>query len=407
MSSRLVLALWLVAIALGGAVFAVKSRQGQQAKSTIRRAGGETLFEKFPAGEVASIVVTDADHSVRLVKQDAKWVVADRENYPANVTAVNDLLRSVEELKVVDGIEAGATYAGRFGMDETATRPEERGTSVVFGDISGKELAKLSVGKTLRGDDDATPMGAGGGASGRFVRNHADESGIYKTGEMFAALSADPKRWLAEEFVQVQKPVSIAVTQAGKPDLAWKLNRADESADFALEGLQPEEKPEASVLAPFKNLFSFARFDDVASAAEVATRADSANQRVATVTTVEGFTYTFTLTPAKPAEAKPPAAPEESPAWFLTVKVDATLPTERKQDAGEKPDDSKEKDAAFASRLKELQDKLANEKALEGRTFIVSQSAIEPLLKERPDFFKKSAPANQATTPPLMIPGMR
>ena len=60
MSSRLVLILWLVVIALGGAVFAVKSKQGDQARSLIRRMGGQTLLEQFPAADVASIAINDA-----------------------------------------------------------------------------------------------------------------------------------------------------------------------------------------------------------------------------------------------------------------------------------------------------------------------------------------------------------
>src|SRR5688572_8025676 len=107
MSSRLVLILWLVVIALGGAVFAVKSKQGDQARSLIRRTGGQTLLERFPAADVASIAITDAEGTVHLQKKDGKWIVSERDGYPANVSTVHDLLRTVEELKVIDGIEAG------------------------------------------------------------------------------------------------------------------------------------------------------------------------------------------------------------------------------------------------------------------------------------------------------------
>lgn len=406
MSSRLVLVLWLAAIALGGAVFAVKSKQGDQARSLIRRMGGQTLLERFPAAEVASIGINGAEGSVHLQKKDGKWVVVEREGYPANVSMVHDLLRTVEELKVIDGIEAGPAYASRFGMEETSTDPAERGLTVAFADANGKELAKLSVGKTL-GAEPANPM-MGGGASGRFVRNHADDSGIYKTGELFASLSAEPKRWLAEDFLQVQKPATVSVTQPGKDELAWKLTRENEEANFTLADAKPEEKPEASTLAPFKSLLSYSRFDDVASTAEVEKRADTSRKQTATLVTVEGFTYTLTLTPAKPSEKK--SADVQAPAentYFLTVKVDATLPKERKKEADEKPDDAKQKDDAFSTRLKELQDKLAKEKALEGRTFEVTRSTVDALLKDRASFFQKAAAPARPAMSPMMMPGAR
>jgi hypothetical protein len=403
MSSRLVLVLWLVAIALGGAVFAVKSKQGDQARSLIRRNGGQTLFEKFPAAEVASITVTGAEGTTHLRKKDGKWVVSDREDYPANLGTVHDLLRTVEELKVIDGIEAGPAYAARFGMEETSTNPAERGMTVAFADASGKELAKLSVGKTL-GAEPANPM-MGGGASGRFVRNHADDSGIYKTSELFASLDVEPKRWLNENFLQVQKPVAVSVTQPGQEAPAWKLTRENEEANFTLADAKPEEKPEASALAPFKNLLAYARFEDVVPAAEVEKRADSGRKQTAVITTVEGFTYTLTLTPAKPVETKADAETPSDAAYFLTVKVEASLPTERKKDADEKPEDAKQKDAAFASRLKELQDKLAKEKALEGRVFEVTRSTVDALLKDRASFFQKETPPSRPAMSPMMFPG--
>jgi hypothetical protein len=405
MSSRLVLILWLVVIALGGAVFAVKSKQGDQARSLIRRTGGQTLLEQFPAAEVASIAITGAEGTVHLQKKDGKWVVTERDGYPANVSTVHDLLRTVEELKVIDGIEAGPAYASRFGMEETSTNPAERGLTVAFADANGKELAKLSVGKTL-GAEPANPM-MGGGASGRFIRNHADDSGIYKTSELFASVSAEPKRWLAEDFIEVQKPVAVSVTQRGKDELAWKLTRENEEANFTLADAKPEEKPEASTLAPFKSLLSYSRFDDVVSAIDVAKRADITRKQTATIITVEGFTYTLTLTPAKPAEkAADSEAGNENP-YFLTVKVEATLPKERKKEADEKPEDAQQKDAAFASRLKELQDKLAKEKALEGRTFEVTHSTVDALLKDRASFFQKEAAPARPAMPPTMLPGGR
>lgn len=406
MSSRLVLILWLVAIALGGAVFAVKSKQGDQALNLIRRTGGQTLLEHFPAADVTSIAINGAEGTVHLQKKDGKWVVIEREGYPANVSTVHDLLRTVEELKVIDGIEAGPAYASRFGMEETSANPAERGLTVAFADANGKELAKLSVGKTL-GAEPANPM-MGGGASGRFVRNHADDSGIYKTGEMFASLSAEPKRWLAEDFLQVQKPVAVSVTQPGKDELAWKLTRENEEANFTLADAKSEEKPEASTLTPFKSLLSYSRFDDVASPAEIEKRADASRKQTATIVTVEGFTYTLTLTPAKSAgkKATDAEAPSENP-YFLTVKVDATLPKERKKEADEKPEDAQQKDAAFTSRLKELQDKLAKEKALESRTFEVTHSTVDALLKDRASFFQKEAAPARPAMSPMMFPGGR
>lgn len=427
MSKRLVFILWLAAIALCGATYFVKSGENRQNRTATKRSAGQTLFESFPATDVAAITLNGAEGSVHLVKKDGKWTVTERDGYPANVSAVNELLRTLKDLKIVGGIEAGPSFAPRFGMDAAAKKPEDHGYVVTFADASGKELAGISLGKNLGGED-ANPM-AGGGVTGRFIRNNTDDTGIYKTSEMFASLSDDPKRWLSEEFIQIEKPKTITVTQPGKSDLAWKLNRPDEGANFALEGAKPDEPLDDNATSPLKNLLSFARFDDVVPAAEVEKRIQADQKRVATVQTVEGFTYTLTFSPAKPAEKKAANDAEAPPAaennFFMTVEVAADLPKERKKEADEKPEDAKTKDEAFQKRSKELQDKLAKEQGLKGRTFEVTQWTVDALTKDRASLLKKPgqpAPAGagipglppgfqlaprgpvEAVTPPIAVP---
>ena len=154
---------------------------------------------------------------------------------------------------------------------------------------------------------------------------------------------------------------------------------------------------DTTAATPLKSLFSYARFEDVVAADKLADRADAAAKRTAVIETFEGFTYNLTITPAKAAATPPPAKPGDAPPpaadnSFLTVTVTAELPKERKKDEGEKPEDAKTKDTAFTDRLKTLTEKLAKEKALAGRTFEVSKSTVEPLLKERAQLIAKATP---------------
>jgi len=415
MSKRLVIVLWVLAVALGGLVYVVKSGQSTPAKGKAARKSGQTLFESFPGAEVAAITISGADGATHLAKKDGKWTVSDRDAYPANTQNVNDLLRTVTDLKVVGAIEDAAPYAARFGIDPAATKADDRGIELTFANASGGELAKLSLGKSIGGGQ-ANPMNPmGGGSTGRFVLNPSDKSAVYKTSEMFGAIATDPKTWLAEDFIKIEKPKSVSVTTPGKADISWKVSRDNEEANFNLEGAKPEDNFDASTTTPLKTLFSFAKFDDVVPAADVAKRAQPDQKRVATIETFEGSTYTLTITPAKPTDAKPGEEPPSATdgSYFVTVDVTATLPTERKKEEGEKPEDAKAKDEAFTTRLKELKDKLASDQALKGRTFELRQFALDMLLKGRDGFKKQAAPAGgpqgmqgmQGLPPGLMMPG--
>ena len=429
MNKRQVIILWVIAIALGAAVTAVKLSQNESTRITTKRVQGQTLFETFPATETNTVEIHGIPGKVTLTRKDGKWVVGERDNYPANSTYVNDLIRSISELKVTQGMEAGPSFAPRFGMDEAAAKPEDRGLTAIFKDTAGTEIAKVSLGKSIESGPEASPMG-GSNAVGRYVRNHADESGFYAVSEMFPSVSAEAKRWLATGFVSPEKIKSITVSMPGKTDPAWKLTRESEEAEFKLEGANPSEVLDTSATSPLKSLFSYARFEDVVPTEKAAGRAQAETKRTATIGTFEGFTYTLNFSPAKPADAPaaPVAAGEAPPAtdtFLLTVEVAAELPKERKKEDGEKPEDAKSKDTAFADRLKSLTEKLTKEKAFAGVTFEVAKTTVDPLLKTRGELITKATPPAEgaatgavqslpggmiarppvsATTPPISVP---
>lgn len=396
MNKRQVIILWVIAIVLGIAVAAVKLTQKDATQSATHRAPGQTLFEKFPAAEIAGVAIKGAQGSVTLTRKGDKWVVAEREDYPANAGYVNDFIRTLDELKVTRGMEAGPSFAPRFGMDESSAKAEDRGLTAVFKDAAGKDLATVSLGKNIESGADAGPFG-GAGAVGRYIRNHADESGFYAVSEMFPSVNDEPSRWLADGFFSPEKIKSISLSGKNSDDIVWKITRDTEEAEFKLEGAAAGEVLDTTAATPLKSLFSYARFDDVVPSAEVAGRADADGKRKAVIETFEGFIYTLSITPAKPAAAaEGDAAAPASEQVLLAVSVAAELPKERKKEEGEKEEDAKTKDAAFTERLKTLTEKLEKEKAFEGRTFLVSKSTVEALLKERDQIITKAQPAAAA-----------
>ena len=325
------------------------------------------------------------------MKKDGKWTVAQRENYPANAVNVNEFIRALAELKVTRSLEAAPSFAPRFGMDEASTKPEDRGLTATFKDASGKELAKVSLGKNIEGSQDASPMGAM--PVGRYIRNHADESGFYAVNEMFFSVSANITRWLAEEFIAPNKIKSVSLSQKGSDAVAWKLMRDTENAEFKLDDLKAGEALSSENVAPIKSLFSYARFEDVMT------------------------TYTLTITPLKPGTGPASSAPDNQ---LVTVAVSAKLPTERSKAEGEKPEDTKAKDEEFAAQLKALNEKLAKEQSLAGRTFELSKNTLDALLKERETLVKKPEPTQnpgaaagastktvEAVTQPIEVPAAK
>ncbi|MFZ9937308.1 MAG: DUF4340 domain-containing protein [Luteolibacter sp.] len=389
MNKRQVIILCIVAIILAAAVAVMKFTGKETVQSTTARAAGETLFGKFPANEIASVAITGVDGTVTIEQKDGKWTVAERDGYPADTSAVNEFIRTLAELKVTRGMEAGPSFAPRFGMDENAAVAEERGFTAVFKDAAGKELATVSLGKNIESGASASPFG-GAAAVGRYIRNHADESGFYAISEMFPSISDEASRWLDDAFFSPEKIKSVTLHRQGGEEAVWKVSRETEDAEFKLDGATGDETLNTTNAAPLKSLFSYARFNDVLRAAEIEARADAANKRSAMIETFDGFTYRLTITPAKPEESAGATVGEE---MLLTVDVSAELPKERERGGNETPEDAKVKDESFQERQKALTEKLGKEKGLAGRTFLVAKSTVDALLKERADLVTKAEPA--------------
>jgi len=394
MNKRQVIILSSIAAVLAAAVAIVKFSQKDISQAQTQRSPGQTLFESLPADDIANIEVSGATGSVMLQKTNDSWVVTNRDNYLANTQGVLDFLRTLEELKITQAIEAGPSFAPRFGMDENASTAESRGLTATLKNTDGKELAKVSLGKNIEQTGQYSAMGGGPMTVGRYIRNHADESAFYASSELFPAVSDEAPRWLQDDFISPEKIQTITLSKKDSKDVEWSLTRDTEEAEFKLVGATADEVANSTNTGPLKTLFSYARFDDVVPADQVKSRLAETGTRTATLVTFEGFTYTLEITPA--AKSGGP--------YLMKVSVNAELPTERKKAEGETEADAKTKDEAFAKRLKTLQDKLSKDKSFEGRVFELSPSTVEGLLKERKDMATKAtaapAPAAGSGTPP-------
>ncbi|MBB5353353.1 hypothetical protein HNR46_003609 [Haloferula luteola] len=423
MSKKQVLILWILAAVLVVSLVAVKSAHKESFESATARDRGDTLLESFPAENVAKILITRGEEKVTLEKKDGTWSVAERDAYPANTTNINDLLRTLAEVKVTQGIEADPSFAPRFGMDPQADDDEEKGTDLLLSDASGKEVAHLTFGKTLEAaSDPSNPFG--GGSSGRFVLNHADESGVYVTSEVFPTITVMVERWLDDSFLKIEKIRSVEVSKPGEENVtAWKVSRDAENANFSLIGKQENDQLDETAFNPLKNLFSYARFEDVLPANKAESSWHKDQRQTAVIETFEGLTYHITFGPLieEPQETEAGTPPPAS--YGMSVTVTGDIAQERKKAEGETEDAAKQADEAFAERKKTLEENLATARTLEGRVYKVSKYTVDPLLKDRTAFIKTAPPAGgtapagapnlsrpgrpvQAVTPPIQIPPM-
>jgi hypothetical protein len=378
MSKKTVLILWSLVIVLTISVLSLKWRQGDSGEPQTERRRGQTLLESFAVTDVAKITLTGAKGTTTLQRGEQGWQVIERGGYAANFNQINNLLRTLETVKVNQAIEAGPTYGARFGMDPQASAESERGVEMVFRKADDSVITTILLGKDSSG-------------GGRFVRRADDTTGIYVTSESFPVASPEPKSWLQEDFIDIQKIQSIAVSAPGNPKkIEWRVARNTETAEFGLDGAKKEEQLDSAANSSLKSLLSSARFEDV-SMKESKELLAAKESRTVSITTLDGLVYELTLLPKTATEVpKALAQPgDTSPATedncYLLVNVSGKFATERTKAKDETADAAKAADEQFAKNLQALQEKLKKEQNFQGKVFEVSKYPIDTLLKPRKD----------------------
>jgi hypothetical protein len=205
-------------------------------------------------------------------QKDGHWTVAQRGDYPADVTKLRALLLALSETKIIEQKTSNPANFALIGVDDPAT--------------AGSTGAELSF--TARDGNHAVIVGKAIG-DGNFVRR-AGENTTYSV-EPAIAFEAEPRFWIEPRVLDLAAAdiQSIAVKPAAAP--AYSVHRAAAGGNFELDGVPSGRKAaEAPSLAPSPTTFGKLDADDVAPVADV----DFSKPTIATVTLFSGNVITIT-----------------------------------------------------------------------------------------------------------------
>ncbi len=390
---RIIILLAVLAALVGAALYQQKDRHSRLSSGTRKgTALRELLLPDLDVNSVQKIRVKDAQGEVNVALNGSAWTVVERHGYEASFERISRALLALKEQKISRKEHVGKASWGKVGVQPPG-EPNAYGigTLVELLDAKGNLKKSLVLGGnvTSSGNQNASPLG---GSSERLVRIPEDGETIWTVGNTFADLESKPDAWLEKAFFDVQQIKSVEVT-AAKPEDAWKASRADADAtDFTLEGAKPGEKIDSGKVA-LATLLSGPTFNDVLSKDKVAATLKDAIK--AKLVTFDGFSYSVQAVKK---------GGEGGDKYYLTVAVSADLPKERATVKGEKAEDKKANDEAFAETKKKSEEKLAAEKKLEGWVYEVTEFTVSSLLKKRSEILaepeKKDAAAPAAGTIP-------
>lgn len=342
---------------------------------------GRKLLEDFPVNDIAHITIKQPQAELNLVK-DEIWKVKERYNYPANFSEISGFLLKAKDLKTVQNVKVGPSQFGRLEL-LAPDKGTNAGTLLEFKDKGGKAIKSLLLGKKyVRESQNKSPMGGGDFPVGRYVMVPGEPQSVSLISDALADIEAKPDRWLSKDFFKVEKLRSISMISTNATN-SWGVVREAEAGELKLVDKTEVENIDPSKVSGVGNALSSPSFNDVLAPDAKPEETGMDNPTVATLETFDNFVYTVKIGKKK-----------DDDSFHLKMAVAAKLSKERTPGKDEKPEDKAKLDKEFQEKLKKLEDKLKQEQAFEKWTYLVSKWTIDPLLKERKDFYaeKKEEP---------------
>ena len=174
-------------------------------------------------------------------------MVADKDNYPADVGKINTLINDCLDIRVTDKVTSNAANYADLGVTE-----ETAGSVITFNDADGKPIVSAIISPT---DPDSNK------AHGRLAGS--DDVFAIQNPPRF---SPDPMGFIDRQLVSVARP-EIASVAVKTPEGSYVLKAADGSSDVKLENMPAGKQFKGTDYTSVFGALNGVMFEDVQSAA--------------------------------------------------------------------------------------------------------------------------------------------
>ena len=201
------------------------------------------LIQGLDPADIGSIVLGKAENTVTLKRQGGHFVVANKDNYPAVTSKVNELITKCLDIKTGELYTADKANHEALGITE-----EDAEIIVKFFRPDSSLLTGVVMGKSKEQ------------GQGSYVRLSSNDS-VYVTLEQ-PWLSNSAMNYIEQELISINSDDIESVTVKG-PDDVYTLKAGDSSDDIILENLPDGKKLKNSDAKNVLLALASLRFDDV------------------------------------------------------------------------------------------------------------------------------------------------
>ncbi len=244
------------------------------------------LFPNLPVNDIQKITIKGSDGFTEIVSGNQEWLVANRDNYPADFNKVRQLLTGLNEVKVIREPQVGSSQMNRLKVTK------EKGLEITLYGKDDKVVQSLILGKRHFSDSaDESVVSNGQVPSGRYIRLNEQSPKVMLLDQHFSNIYADAKNWIDKSFVQMGIIKSIEVRHREFPKEGWKLSSEDKKGNMKLQGLAENQKGDLGKIKALVNFFPSPKLIDVVTDKEMLKHIQF--NTAVTIEDEEGFRYQY------------------------------------------------------------------------------------------------------------------
>jgi hypothetical protein len=373
----------LIAGVIIGGLALFMARRGAASFQSTTQLLGQPVLPEFPMNDVAQIQIRDATNELHLVREDERWRVRERHNYPADFNTISGLLQKFWDMKIVQAEEVGPSQLQRLHLVAPG-EPGGTGTLLSFKAGSGDEIATVLLGRQhMRQSSEPSPMGGDSWPDGRYLRVLNGSERVVVVSDALSEVEPKADRFLNKDFFRVEKVKSLAVTPPDGP--AWQLIRETEGGAWQLMDAGADEALDTAKASFANSVLAYPSFVDVVDPERATEEIGGEDVWVAEIETFEGFHYTVRI-----------GAPNADEQYPMAMVVRGDYPREREVTEDESDEDRERLERESQEQLTRLDEKLSKEKRYGDWVYLVSKWTVDPLMKSRTDLLAGAAGETEA-----------
>jgi hypothetical protein len=234
--------------------------------------------------EIARLALVHGEAKTTLLKQNGRWVVAEKGNYPVDTTKLIQALQGLAELRYVEPKTRKPDFYARLEVEDVGSK-DAKSTLVTASDDKGTPVGEIIAGKH-RIDQ------LGGGTDGIYVRKPGEAQSWLARGTL--ELATDATGWLDHAIIDLprDKVKEVVLTQPDGASLDIAHDKPEDA--LALKGAPADTKLKSdTVLVEPTTVLASLTLSDVRPAADMPLPADGVSRAV--VTSFDGLTVTLAL----------------------------------------------------------------------------------------------------------------